>query len=67
MPHRNDAEIDAIVDEIVSDEKTAAALKRRLHDEDDAPQTPAASAPAAEAGARVDTDDDSDLWDNLPV
>ena len=54
-----DVEIDRIVDHLVKDERTAEALKAKLHKSLDEP--PAQYEAAAESG------DDDELWDNMPV
>ncbi len=53
-------EIDRIVDEIVEDEKKAAELKQRLHDnlDDQKPKFEVVSS---------ESDDGEDMWDNMPV
>lgn len=53
-----DAEIDKIVEDLVKDERTAEALKAKLHKSLDEPP---AQYEAAESG------DDDELWDNMPV
>lgn len=61
---KSDAEIDEIVDEIVRDEKTATALKDKLHHKRDA-----ASLEEAPHFSGLDNGDDDtdDMWDNMPV
>ncbi|MCA0043550.1 hypothetical protein [Celeribacter litoreus] len=57
---RVDQEIDRIVDEIVEDEKTADALKDKLHHSFDASDT-------TYGRPEANTTDDGDMWDNMPV
>lgn len=58
--HRSDAQIDQIVDDLVKDEKTASALKDKLHK--------SMSAPTPHYAYRAAVEDDADdMWDNMPV
>nr|WP_319251889.1 hypothetical protein [uncultured Celeribacter sp.] len=57
---KSDTEIDRIVDELVSDEKTAQALKEQLHEAMPEPRLKAVS-------ASVTDEDDDDIWDNIPI
>ncbi|WP_321363274.1 hypothetical protein [uncultured Celeribacter sp.] len=54
------AEIDKIVDDLVKDEKTAEALKGKLHQSFAEPE-------AHFARPEATKDDDDDMWDNMPV
>ncbi|PTQ68874.1 hypothetical protein [Celeribacter persicus] len=57
---KTEAEIDKIVDDLVKDEKTANALKEKLHDSLEGEE--------AEYIRPVPDDDDADdMWDNMPV
>lgn len=71
MAQKTDDEIDKIVDDLVRDEKTAEALKSKLHGaEPMSVKTGVAgeSTSARSRYSRADADQaDDDLWDNLPV
>ena len=60
MKRKSDTEIDDIVDELVEDESTAKALKKKLHNSlaEDAAHYQSPKAKKA---------DDDDLWDNMPI
>ncbi|GAA3878092.1 hypothetical protein [Celeribacter arenosi] len=60
MKRKSDTEIDDIVDELVDNESTAKALKKKLHNTFDEDAARYQSAKAKNA-------DDDDLWDNMPV
>lgn len=62
MSKDSDAKIDQIVDELVADDAVAQELKSKLHQEVDQ-QSKVYSAPK-DTGA---SEDDDDLWDNIPV
>ncbi|MBW6417396.1 hypothetical protein [Celeribacter sp. PS-C1] len=57
---KSEAEIDKIVDDLVKDEKTAEALKGKLHQSIAEPE-------AHFARPEARKDDDDDMWDNMPV
>lgn len=66
MSKDSDAKIDQIVDELVADDAVAQELKSKLHQEVDQ-QEKVYSAPTDAAADADASDEDDDLWDNIPV
>ncbi len=60
MTKDKDQKIDRIVDDLVTDEKTAEALKTKLHQSLDGEGAHYARPEASDNG-------DDDMWDNMPV